>query len=466
LNHPIKCLLSVCLFAVVSAVIGCGSGGGGGSATPAPAPVPTYTVSGMVSGVGVSGLKLTLNGGQELAVPGTGAFTFPTPLPNGSNYSVQVSQNPTAPLQACTLTGNTGVISGANVTNVGVVCSALTLTITQVTSTSPGQTPTVAFLASQNGVPLNLLATPLTLLKATISGPTTDYANYWQARIQGTGATGTLTAIDAAAGSFSYTFPAPILATATGSYALALEGYFLNGAYPNVRFSAISPVSFFPVTDATAVPRRTVVADAKCNACHATITAHGGSVRGVQYCAFCHNGNLSNDTQVARFETGSIVAASMDMKVLIHKIHRGQALVQPYVIGGSPGPTVANPGGTPLNYGTFVYPGDLRDCKACHLPGTDILPSAPGLLPSTARTWTGTENPANDVNDFCDSPFFILSDTVRTPPQAAACTSCHDAAYTAAHAATMTTQAGVESCQTCHGTGAAYGIERYHTLSR
>ena len=213
MNHPIKCLLSVCLFAVVSAVIGCGSGGGGGSATPAPAPVPTYTVSGMVSGVGVSGLKLTLNGGQELAVPGTGAFTFPTPLPNGSNYSVQVSQNPTAPPQACTLTGNTGVIAGANVTNVGVVCSALTLTITQVTSTSPGQTPTVAFLASQNGVPLNLLATPLTLLKATISGPTTDYANYWQARIQGTGATGTLTAIDAAAGSFSYTFPAPILAT-------------------------------------------------------------------------------------------------------------------------------------------------------------------------------------------------------------------------------------------------------------
>lgn len=358
------------------------------------------------------------------------------------------------------------MITGANVTNVSVVCSALTLTIGSVTSTGPGQTPTVAFQASQNGVPLNIQATPLASLKVTISGPTTDYAAYWQFKIQGVGAVGTLTAINAAAGSFSYTFPAPLPASATGSYSLALEGYFLNGAYPNVRFSAISPVSFFAITDALAVPRRTVVADAKCYACHATITAHGGSIRGVQYCALCHNGNLSNDTQVARFETGSIVASSMDLKILIHKIHRGQALVQPYVIGGFPGPTVANPGGTPINYGTVVYPGDKLDCKACHLPGTDLLTFAPGLLPSTARTWTGTENPADDVNDFCDSPFFTLSATVRTPPQTAACTSCHDANYTAAHAATMTTQAGVESCQTCHGTGAAYGIERFHKLSQ
>jgi OmcA/MtrC family decaheme c-type cytochrome len=157
----------------------------------------------------------------------------------------------------------------------------------------------------------------------------------------------------------------------------------------------------------------------------------------------------------------------MDLKVLIHKIHRGQALVQqPYIIGGLPGPSVANPGGTPINYGTVVYPGNQLACKACHLPGTDTLPLAPGLLPSTARTWTSTESPANDANDFCDSPFFILSDTVRTPPQAAVCTSCHDAPYTAAHAMTLTTPAGVESCQTCHGTGAAYGIERYHTLSQ
>jgi OmcA/MtrC family decaheme c-type cytochrome len=421
----------------------------------------------MVSGIGVSGLKLTLNGGQELTVTSAGAFTFPTPLPNGSSYSVQVSQNPTAPPQASVLTGNTGVIAGANVTDVSVICSALTLTITNVTDTAPGSAPTVAFLASQNGVPLNILATPLAALRATISGPTTDYARYWQVRIQGSGATGTLSAIDAAAGSFQYTFATPIPADASGSYALALDGYFLNGSYPGLRFSAISPVRFFPVTDATAVARRTVVNDAKCYGCHTTITAHGGIVRGVQYCAFCHNGNLSNDTQVARFEAGSIVAPSMDMKVLIHKIHRGRALVQqPYVIGGFPAPSPANPGGTPIAYGTVVYPGDPRDCKACHLPGTDTLPLVPGMLPATTRTWTSTEPPSDDPNDYSNTPFFIQTDTVRTPPQAAVCTSCHDAPYTAAHAATMTTLAGVESCQTCHGTGAAYGIERNHTLSR
>jgi predicted CXXCH cytochrome family protein len=88
------------------------------------------------------------------------------------------------------------------------------------------------------------------------------------------------------------------------------------------------------------------------------------------------------------------------------------------------------------------------------------------MLASTARTWTSTEDPAADTNNYSDNPFFILAGTVQTPPQTAVCTSCHDATYTAAHAATMTTQAGVESCQTCHGTGAVNGIERYHTLSR
>jgi len=62
---------------------------------------------------------------------------------------------------------------------------------------------------------------------------------------------------------------------------------------------------------------------------------------------------------------------------------------------------------------------------------------------ATARTWTGTEPPANDADDYCNNPFFILSSAVLTPPQAAVCTSCHDAPYTAAHAATMTAVATV-----------------------
>jgi len=443
---------------------GCSGGGGGTPTTPASR---TFTVSGMVSGVSVGGLKLTLNGSQEITIHAAGPFSFTAPLPDGSGYNVQVSQNPTAPPQTCTLSGQSGIISGADVTNVNVVCSALTLTILDTASTTPGALPVVDFQVSQNGVPMDILAAPLGSLKATISGPTTDYASYWQARLQGTGATGTLAVLDAAAGTFRYTFSSAIPGTATGSYALALEGYIVNGDYPGIRFSAVSPIRFFAVTDATPAARRTVVDDAKCNACHATIAVHGGNTRGVQYCALCHNANLSNDGQVARFEGATIIAPSLDMKVLIHKIHRGQALTQqPYLIGGFPGPSPANPAGTAIPYGEVVYPGDLRDCQACHLPGTFDIPLAPGTLPATSRAFTSTEPPTDDLDNYCNSPFFTLTDTFRTPPISAACTSCHDAIHTVAHAATMTTGTGTESCQTCHGAGAAYGAERYHVPGR
>jgi len=132
---------------------------------------------------------------------------------------VEVSQNPTGPAQTCVLTGNTGKVSGADVSGANVVCSVLTLNIQSITSTGPGQTPQISFQAQVAGAPADLIATPLTSLVVTVSGPTTDYAQFWQETIQGTGATGTLAA--QGGGSYIYTFPSPIPASATGSYAFA-----------------------------------------------------------------------------------------------------------------------------------------------------------------------------------------------------------------------------------------------------
>lgn len=458
--------VSAFVLAVSFALVSCGGGGSGsGPATG----TTTYTVSGAVNGISVTGLKLTNNSGDEITVNAAGAFAFTTPLATGKTYSVQVSQNPTAPAQTCTISNNTGTIAGANITDVNVVCSVLTLTIQGITNTGPGQTPIVTFHVSSNGVPVNILTAPFASLKATIAGPTTDYASYWQARIQGSGSTGTLTAVDAPNGVFQYTFAAggEIPLIATGSYAIGLEGYVTDVAFPGVQFSVVSPIHFFAVTDALPVLRRAVVDDAKCNACHATISAHNGVNRGVQYCAFCHNPNKSNDTQVARFEDATIVAQSMDMKVLMHKIHRGTALTQPYIVGGTPGPNVSNPSGTPIDFGSmtgFPVGSNVGACKTCHLPGTYDIPLAQGLLPSTVKEFTCTEVPAADPNDYCDSPF--TGTAIKTLPITAACTSCHDASYTAAHAATMTTTAPtpVESCPTCHAVGATNGIDVYHTL--
>lgn len=448
----------------------CGGGGGGDTTTTTPPPpaATTYTVSGAVSGFSVSGLKLTNNSGDELTINAAGTFVFATPLANASTYNVQVSQNPSAPAQVCTVSGNTGTVSGANVSGVNVVCSVLTLSIQSTSNTSPGSTPNFTFQVKNNGVPVDIITTPLTSLRATISGPTTDYANYAQAAIQGSGATGTITPVDAANGVFNYTFPASaaIPVFATGSYAIALHGYVSDGTPTGVRFSAVAPVQFFAVTDAMTTARRVVVDDAKCNACHAKWTAHGGNYRGVQFCVFCHNPSLSNDTQVARLEGEIVVSPSMDMKVLIHKIHRGTALTQqPTFVWSSPGPSTVNPTGTPINYGLVTYPADPKACKACHLPDTYNIPLAQGLQPSTAREITCSEPVGNDVDSYCTTPFFTTTATLLTQPIAAACTSCHDAAYTAAHAATMTTAGGVESCPTCHAIGRTYGIEVNHTVA-
>ena len=49
-------------------------------------------------------------------------------------------------------------------------------------------------------------------------------------------------------------------------------------------------------------------------------------------------------------------------------------------------------------------------------------------------------------------------------PAGAACTGCHDAQSTVAHAQIMTTQNGVESCETCHGLGKQWDVQAVHTL--
>ena len=83
----------------------------------------SYTVGGNVAGLTSSGLVLSLNAGaQTLAIPASGSFTFPTPLPNGSAYAVTVGTQPAG--QSCSVASGNGQIAGGNVTSVAVTCSS------------------------------------------------------------------------------------------------------------------------------------------------------------------------------------------------------------------------------------------------------------------------------------------------------------------------------------------------------
>ena len=79
-----------------------------------------YSVGGTVEGLGESGLVLQNNNDDDLAISDNGSFTFPKKLEDSTQYSVTVSEYPTG--QACYVENGIGMIDGANITNVRVVC--------------------------------------------------------------------------------------------------------------------------------------------------------------------------------------------------------------------------------------------------------------------------------------------------------------------------------------------------------
>lgn len=82
-----------------------------------------FTVGGFASGLTGSGLKLSLNGGPDL-VADAGFFTFPQVVADNSAFNVQITAQPTAPAQTCTVSNNQNILQGANVTNVQVQCGS------------------------------------------------------------------------------------------------------------------------------------------------------------------------------------------------------------------------------------------------------------------------------------------------------------------------------------------------------
>ena len=94
----------------------------GGTGSPPPPP-STYSVGGTVSGLSGT-VVLQDDGGDDLSVSGNGAFSFATRLASGVAYNVTVKTNPSG--QTCQVSGGTGTVASANVSNVVVTCTAST----------------------------------------------------------------------------------------------------------------------------------------------------------------------------------------------------------------------------------------------------------------------------------------------------------------------------------------------------
>lgn len=78
-----------------------------------------HTVGGMISGLSGQ-VVLQNNGGDSVTRSIDGAFTFATPVAEGSSYTVTVLTQPASYL--CTVSNGSGVVGSADITNVNITC--------------------------------------------------------------------------------------------------------------------------------------------------------------------------------------------------------------------------------------------------------------------------------------------------------------------------------------------------------
>ena len=163
--------------------------------------------------------------------------------------------------------------------------------------------------------------------------------------------------------------------------------------------------TFDPVANVPIASGREIVGNDTCNACHDNLVFHGGARFDLQYCAMCHEA-YSSDAQ-----TGNTI----DLKVMIHKIHSGEAL--PSVEAGGLYGFFGNKNAW-TDFSHVVYPQDRRNCTTCHEENDADTPQA--------SNW-------------------------RVVVNAGTCTSCHDDV----NFATGENHGGVaatdDSCTSCHG---------------
>ncbi len=369
--------------------------------------------------------------------------------------------------------------------------TGLNFQILSVTNATSGNKPTVTVkITDGQGNSLSPAETGSSYSLKLGYFPVADYTNtgmnnYGQPLSQ------SLTAATANAdGSYTITFATAIPAAATGTGVIGLEGrrtYTIPATmkYPSrtVRAGGKSVQYYFDpatgarVTDPTK-QRRVSVDDDKCIVCHGRLSLHGSNrVNSVQECVICHNPNATDrddnvsDTAGARSvtkvgpgNTGAITgynigldglfSQSIQFKVMIHKIHTGEALdVTKNNINGFVGYYIENPAN---DFSKVRYPRDRRDCLACHVTKNPIvygLPLPDGVLGTT--TLTGATI-SGGVTTF--------TSTIQ-PPMTAACVSCHDTTFSINHAAGHVAGSGaaaVEGCVACHATGLLQGVDFAH----
>jgi OmcA/MtrC family decaheme c-type cytochrome len=267
-------------------------------------------------------------------------------------------------------------------------------------------------------------------------------------------------------GTCTYTFTHQIPANATGTYAIGIEGRrgitLLPGTTLQMtsEYGGTNKVTYFSVDGSPVVPRRTVVSINNCNGCHTKLSVHGENRNQIEMCVLCHNASENDISQRVNATNPADKAApaqGVNFTYLIHRIHLGTDLTSPRVQGSY---TIVGFGGSHNDFATAFAPvpssipntgvrypvmnptgatQDVAKCYMCHVNGSEaVLPIGLNLV----------TNPSAKL-----SP---------APAVTSACTACHNLNSTFAHAQSNTDPTFGESCNVCHGTGAAYSTTVVH----
>jgi len=143
-----------------------------------------------------------------------------------------------------------------------------------------------------------------------------------------------------------------------------------------------APYDFLPSGGAP-IETRLIVNNDTCNACHDNLEFHGEARFDIEYCVTCHN-PYSVDGETASEPWGG----SVDMSVMIHKIHFGENLANGYRVVGF--------GNTEHDYSNVKFTQDVRNCTTCHQESDVTVPQASNWREVQNRTSCGSCHDAID----------------------------------------------------------------------
>jgi len=305
-------------------------------------------------------------------------------------------------------------------------------------------TETAGVAGSSTGVPIgspfaglagNMAPQPSRESKGTLTeNPSGTYTYIYQTKLgttqipayAGTNTTGTLPAgvpIVAATSATTVTYDR----SATHRVSVMLGGH----AGP----TATATFDFVP-DGSTATQTRDIITTATCQQCHGpTFAAHGGDRLTVENCTTCHAPG-GYDAQSG---------ASLDLKVMVHRIHSGGSLA---FAGGSDAVlwgTAANElDNTNIQWG---YQNSENDWWKIGFPAGGIPASTEGI-PMNSNCQKCHQNPSPSVS-------LANVDNWRAVPSRAACGSCHEDVYfgsaTNPPVNHPTKQLTDSACSGCHG---------------